>query len=233
MPIPELLLRITITFFSLFVLARIMGRKEISQITFFNFISAIAIGSVSANLAVNQNLSIQNGLIALVCWTIFTLLMDLIDIKSKFARKITTGDPVVVVKEGKIVENALRKSRLDIDSLNAMLRQQSVFSMAEVDFAFFETNGKLSVLKKENKQTVKKSDMNLLTNHTNKFPIATQVISDSILLRKNLKKLKINEDWVHEQLRKQDIESLSAVFYAEVQQDGSLFVDLKKDMVHE
>ncbi|MDQ0159753.1 uncharacterized membrane protein YcaP (DUF421 family) [Alkalibacillus salilacus] len=137
MEINELLLRIALTFVPLFLLARIMDRKEISQITFFNFISAIAIGSIAANQVVNQNLTILNGMIALIGWTIFTLLMDLINIKSKFSRKITTGDPVIVVKEGKIVENALRKSRLDMDSLSAMLRQRNVFSMADVDFAFF------------------------------------------------------------------------------------------------
>ncbi len=129
MNIPELLIRITIAFVTLFILARIMGRKEISQITFFNFVSAIAIGSVTANLVINQNVSIRNGFIALIGWTIFTLFMDFVDIKSKKLRKITTGDPVVVIKEGNIVENALRKSRLDIDSLNAMLRQKSVFPL--------------------------------------------------------------------------------------------------------
>ncbi|MDC3417616.1 YetF domain-containing protein [Aquibacillus salsiterrae] len=229
MEIGELIGRIALTFFALFTLARIMGRKEISQITFFNFVSAIAIGSVAANLVVNANLSIRNGIIALIGWSLFTLIMDVIDIKSKLARKITTGDPVVVIKEGKIVENSLRKSRLDIDSLSAMLRQQNVFSMADVDYAIFETNGKLSVMKKENKQTVTKSDMNLLPNHDKKFPIATQVISDGILLTKNLSKLNISDDWVYSKLREAKIDSVENVFYAEVQQDGSLFIDKKQE----
>ena len=95
MEFTELLLRIAIGFFVLFTLTRILGRKEISQMTFFNFVSAIAIGSIGANLVVNQNLSIRNGVMALVGWAIFTFIMDLIDIKSKALRKVVTGNPVV------------------------------------------------------------------------------------------------------------------------------------------
>ena len=75
--------------------------------------------------------------------------MDFIDIKSKLLRKVVKGDPVIIIKEGKIIDRTLRSSRLDLDTLNAMLRQQNIFSIADVDYAIFETNGKLSVLPKE------------------------------------------------------------------------------------
>lgn len=229
---PELLLRISLGFITLFILTRILGRKEISQMTFFNFVSAIAIGSIAANLVVSQNLSIRNGLLALAGWTIFTLLMDFIDIKSKKARKVTTGDPIVVIKDGKIVEKSLKKSRLDIDSLMAMLRQQSVFSMKDVDYAIFETNGKLSVLKKEEKQNVTKSDLKVTPSTDRIYPIATEVITDGTVLETNLLKLNLNQEWLHQQLKLAGISSPSDVMYAEVQQDGSLFIDSKDQILH-
>jgi uncharacterized membrane protein YcaP (DUF421 family) len=229
---PELLLRISLGFITLFILTRILGRKEISQMTFFNFVSAIAIGSIAANLVVSQNLSIRNGLLALAGWTVFTLLMDFIDIKSKKARKVTTGDPIVVIKDGKIVEKSLNKSRLDIDSLTALLRQQSVFSMKDVDYAIFETNGKLSVLKKEEKQNVTKSDLKISPSINMVYPIATEVITDGTVLENNLSKLSLNQDWLHQQLRQAGITSPSDVMYAEVQQDGSLFIDSKDQILH-
>jgi uncharacterized membrane protein YcaP (DUF421 family) len=171
-----------------------MGRKEISQMTFFNLVSAIAIGPICANLIVSQNLSIRNGVLALAGWAVYTLLMDYIDIKYKKARKITTGDPIIVIKEGKIIEKALRQSRLNLDSLNAMLRQKNIFTMADVDYAIFETNGNLSVMPKEAKQSVTKSDVNV-TNMTNKlFPISTSVVSDGNILHNNLSKLNLDTD---------------------------------------
>lgn len=209
--ISELLIRITIGFVGLFILTRIMGRKEISQMTFFNFVSAIAIGSLTANLVLGQNISIRNGLIALGGWTVYTLLMDTIDIKSKRARKITTGDPIIVVKEGKIVESALKKSRLDTDSLLAMIRQKNVFSLADIDYAIFETNGKISVMKKEEQQTATKKDVNKGTTQ-NKYPIPTEVVSDGKILSSNLQKLNLDQKWLHQELSKTGINNVEDGF---------------------
>lgn len=227
----ELLLRITLTFIVLFTLARIMGRKEISQMTFFNFVSAIAIGSIAANLAVSQNLSIRNGVLALAGWTVYTLIMDFIDIKSIRGRKVTTGDPIIVIKEGKIIESAMRKSRLDLDSLNTMLRQKNIFSLADVDYAIFETNGKVSVMPKESKQPLTKGDMNLSTMKNKVYPIATEVISDGNVLTNNLSKLNLDRNWLDQQLKQANIDSVEDVFYAEVQQDGSLYIDNRDDPI--
>ncbi|SEM11022.1 Uncharacterized membrane protein YcaP, DUF421 family [Mesobacillus persicus] len=232
MDIPELIIRIAIGFIVLFFLTRSLGRKEISQMTFFNFVSAIAIGSIAANLVVNQNLSIQNGVLALVGWSAFTLLMDYIDIKSKKARKVITGDPITVIKEGKIVERALGKSRLDIDSLKAMLRQNSIFSVADVDYAIFETNGKLSVMPKEPRQPLTKSDMNKVSSTKKAVPIPTEVVTDGRILTNNLSKLNLDEKWLEQQLQQAGVNSVSDVFYAEVQQDGTLFTDSKQNLLH-
>ncbi|SES01305.1 Uncharacterized membrane protein YcaP, DUF421 family [Gracilibacillus ureilyticus] len=232
MTIPELLLRIVIAFVVLFALARTMGRKEISQMTFFNFVSAIAIGSITANLAISQNLSIRNGIIALAGWAVFTIAMGFIDIKSKKARKLTTGEPIIVIKEGKIMENSLRSTRLDMDSLNALLRQKGVFSLKDVDYAVFETSGQLSVLKKIDKQPATKGDLNIQqTPSVN--PSATQVISDGNIILNNLKRLNLDDNWLTQQLDNNGINNISEVFYAEVQKDGSLYIDVKDDnMIH-
>ncbi|WP_102346186.1 DUF421 domain-containing protein [Bacillus sp. Marseille-P3661] len=232
MVISELLIRIFLSFTTLFILTRIMGRKEISQMTFFNFVSAIAIGSIAANLVVSSTLSIRNGIIALVGWTVFTLVMAFIDIKFKEARKITTGEPIIVIKEGKIMEDALRKTQLDMDSLNTLLRQKDVFSIKDVNYAIFETSGQLSVMKYENKQPATKGDLNI-PNKVKAYPTATQVISDGVINTTNLSRLNLDENWVNQQLQKEGISQVSEVFYAEVQQDGTLYIDRKDDnMLH-
>lgn len=230
MDLSQLIIRIALGFMVLFALARIMGRKEISQMTFFNFVSAIAIGSIAANLVVSRDLSVRNGVIALVGWAVITLAMDFIDIKFKAARTLTTGQPVIVIRDGKIMEDSLRKVRLDVDKLEALLREKDVFSTAEVDYAIFETSGKLSVMKKENKQSVTKGDIQLLNMKQKVTPIATEVVSDGKVNAKNLTKLHLNQDWLNQQLKQQGINSIDEVFYAEVQQDGTLYVDNKNDI---
>lgn len=231
MSLADLGLRIVLAFVALLFLTRIMGRKELSQMTFFNFVSAITIGSIASSLVTIQTFSIRNGVLALVGWTILTLITAFLDIKSKTARLVLTGSPLIVIQKGKIMENALRKARLDINSLLLMLRQQNVFSVMDVEYAIFETNGKLSVMKKEDKKTVTKGDMQIAAPiHT--YPIATEVVADGKANKENLKKLNLDEKWLNHQLQLAGVHSLSQVFFAEVQQDGSLYVDRNDEHVH-
>ncbi|UYZ24209.1 YetF domain-containing protein [Mesobacillus jeotgali] len=228
----ELLLRIAIGFVVLFSMARWAGRKEISQMTFFNLVSAIAFGSIAAALVVNPSVSILNGIIALLGWAAFTVLTDQIHIKSKKARKLLMGDPVIVIKKGEIMEDALRQARLDTDSLKAMLREKSIFSLSDVDYAIFETDGKLSVMKKEGKQTVTKSDMNLAMPSGNFVPLSTELVSDGRVNVQNLNKMNKDRTWLDEQLQQSGVQSLDDVFYAEVQPDGNLYIDKRNDFLH-
>jgi len=197
--------------------------------TFFNFVSAISIGTIGASLAIDPSLSIRNGIIALVAWTLFTIATGLLDLKSKTARKIVEGQPVIVIKKGKIMEDELFKARLDMDALNTLLRKKNVFSLSEVDFAIFETDGTLSVLKKEEKLPAAQEISNASKINSAKIPIATAVVSDGQILQENLEKLNLDQQWLHQQLQAAGRHSAEDVFYAEVQKDGSLFIDHKDD----
>lgn len=232
MPVAELVLRLVIAFLTLLVLTRIMGRKEISQMTFFNFVSAISIGTLGASLAIDPSISIKNGLIALIAWSAFTLFLGLVDIKSPKFRIAIEGQPRILIRKGQIMENELRKIRLDIDALNSLLRKKNVFSVSDVDYAIFETDGSLSVMKKEPKQTLTKSDMNINQTADHVFPISTSVISDGKIKEENLKKLNLDQQWLKEQLKRSGIDSISDVFYAEIQKDGTLYIDDKNDILH-
>ncbi|MCA1011996.1 YetF domain-containing protein [Halobacillus halophilus] len=232
MDVIELLLRLALAFTVLLVLTRIMGRKEISQLTFFNFVSAISIGTIGGSLAIDASLSVRNGLIALVSWAVFTVFLGYLDIKSKDVRLAIDGQPLIVVKEGKVLENELRKARLDLDSLHVLLRKRNVFSLNEVSYAIFETDGTLSVMKKTGDQTFTKKDGNVVSNSPSVYPIPTTVVSDGKINEANLQSLHLDQKWLHQQLKSAGVPSISEVFYAEVQKDGSLYIDKRNDPVH-
>ncbi|MEK3853950.1 DUF421 domain-containing protein [Cytobacillus sp. FSL H8-0458] len=227
MPVSETILRVTISFLVLFLLARLMGRKEIGQMTFFNWASAIGIGSIGGNLAVNESTRIKDGVIALVFWTLFTIAMDMLDLKSKQGRAVTTGDPLIVIKAGRIMESALKAARVDLDELQALLRQKDIFSFSDVDYAILETNGDLSVLKKASQQAVTKTDLNISSPNRALFPLPTEVIADGKVNSENLTKLDLDENWLDRELKKADIRSVEEVFFAQVQQDGTVYFDPK------
>lgn len=226
MNLSELLFRIATGFITLFILTRIIGRKEISQMTFLNFVSGIAVGSIAADFIINEDTPLRDGVIALLVWTFLTLIIDLVDIKFNRARIVTMGKPLIIIKDGKIQEKELKKGRLDLDNLRIMLRQKNIFEIAEVEYAIFETNGSLSVLPKESNQTVTKSDMNIST--INKYPIATEIISDGKIISKNLSKLNLNKDWLNQELNQSGVNSIEDIFYAEVQKDGTLYINIKE-----
>ncbi|MGV3466072.1 MAG: YetF domain-containing protein [Heyndrickxia sp.] len=232
MSIPVLLLRLCIAFIILLILTRIMGRKEISQMTFFNFVSAISIGTIGASLAIDPSITFVNGVIALVGWTLITIIMGIIGINSKKANDAIVGDPMILIRKGEIMEDALRKARLDIGSLNALLRKKDVFAVSDVDYAIFETDGSLSVMKKQQKQTLTKGDISIPQSNTDINPITMAVVTDGEVNNENLKKLNLNEQWLTQQLNSAGIHSVSDVFYAEVQKDGSLYFDKRKDVLH-
>ena len=226
----EVIVRVALSFLVLLILTRIMGRKEISQMTFFNFVSAITIGTLSGALVTDKTLSVGNGVIALLAWSIFTIIIGVVTIKSKRTRQIIDGEPVIVVKEGKIMEEALLKVRLDVDSLKASLREKDIFSLMDVDYAIFETDGKLSIMKKENKLPLTQSDMHTDERKKNLFPLATEVIVDGVINTNNLAKLNLDRKWLYEKLQELDVSSISQVFYAEIQKNGQLFIDTRNDI---
>lgn len=222
-----MIMRVTVTFFVLLILARFMGKKQISQLTFFHYVTGITIGSIAGEIAGVSKTPLLDGLIAMIWWTFLTMLMSYIAFKSKKARIILDDQPTIVVYEGKIVEASLKKLRLHLNDLSMMLREQSIFSIKDVHYAILETNGQLSVLKKAGQEAATKKDVNAPAQVPKYIP--TEVIAEGKITPKNLTELNLTQEWLYEQLKKQGIGNVEHVFYAEVQTDGSLHVDMKSE----
>ncbi|MGV2621396.1 UNVERIFIED_CONTAM: DUF421 domain-containing protein [Halobacillus marinus] len=220
----ELILRLLLAFTTLLLLTRLMGRKEISQMTFFNFVSAISVGTIGASLAIDSTLSVRNGIIALLGWSVFTVLLGYLDLKSKPIREVMNGQPIILIKDGKIEKNALKKARLDLDALRVLLRKKNAFAVAEVDMAVFEIDGTVSVLKYQQNRTATKRDTG--TPPIRKvYPAPTTLIADGRKSEHNLKELGITEQWLDARLADSGVQDIKNVYYAEVQEDGQLHVD--------
>lgn len=223
----EMIMRTTFAFIVLLILARFMGKKQVSQLTFFHYVTGITIGSIAADIAGETRTPFLNGIISMIWWAVLTVLMSYIAFKSKKARIILDDQPTIVVYEGKIVEASLKKLKLHLNDLGMMLREQSIFSIKDVHYAILETNGKLSVLKKAGQEAATKKDVNAPSQVPKYIP--TEVIAEGKISNRNLTELNLTEEWLYEQLKKQGIGNVKNIFYAEVQTDGSLHVDMKAD----
>ena len=220
-----MIFRTTGAFVALLILARLLGKKQLSQLTFFHYITGIAFGSIAAEIAGQTDVKFLDGLTALIWWAVLTMLASYISLKSSNLRIVLDDQPSIVVKEGAIMENAMKKERLHVNDLMMMLREQSIFTLQDVHYAILETNGQLSVMKKITQQGATKQDVKASTSAPKYLP--TELISDGKIMKKNLTELSLTEEWLMKELRKKGIESADQVFLAQIQDDGSLFIEMK------
>ena len=136
----------------LFVLTRILGKKQISQLTFFEYVLGITIGDLAGAISTDVDFRFWHGVIAILVWVLIPLTLEILTLKSKTLRLWFEGKGTVVIKDGKILEDNLKKERYTGDELLEQLRTKSVFRVADVEFAMLEANGDLSVLLKSELQ---------------------------------------------------------------------------------
>lgn len=215
-------LRATIIYIILLILSRIMGKKMISQMTFFDFVVGITIGSVAANSSLGPyNSSLAAGITVLVVLTALVILIGYIHIKSFRFRKLVDSEPVVVIERGQIVDKNLKRERFSILELTALLRQKNIFNIADVEFAILEHDGKLSVLPKSQKRPLKASDMNITPPYQG---LTKDVVLDGIIMKENLEDAKLSKEWLMSQLKLYGIENVKDVFYAGMDSSQNLYV---------
>jgi uncharacterized membrane protein YcaP (DUF421 family) len=226
---PELvviLIRSVWAFLLLLLMTRIMGKKQLSQLTFFDYCVGITIGSIAATMSVDQNVKIANGLISLLIWGLFPILLAVIGLKSRSFLHITDGKPAIVIKNGEILENSMKKNQLAIDELMMLLREKSVFKVADVEMAVLETNGELSVMKKTEQEPITPF---MLGMKLEKEHAPTLLVADGHVLSKNLHTLGYTEEWLMGEMEKQGAFRIEDVFLAQVDSTGSLFIDMYKE----
>lgn len=215
------LFKTSIIFIILLIMARILGKKQLSHLTFFNYITGITIGSIAANMISQSNEHFWDDLIGIIWWCALTEIVGYINLKSGKIRRIIDGQPTIVIKKGNIIKKALKTTRINLDDLSMMLREEGVFAITEVAYAILEPDGKLSVMKKHEKEPPTKSDLNITIQPSKYLP--SEIISDGKIVRNNLKELGLSEEWVMKQLTKNNIKKVSEVFYAELQENGMLY----------
>lgn len=222
----ETTFRTFIGFCVLLLLTRLLGKKQLGQLTIFTYITGIALGNIAGDMVVHRDISLVDGVTGLVMWGILTFIVELISMKSAKARVLLDGEPTIVIKKGEIMEDKLKKQRLNLDDLTMLLRTNNVFSIKDVEYAILEPNGQLSILKKPPLEQVTKKDMNIQTQNVPFIPI--EIIVDGKPVYKNLEEMGLNSLWLRQQLEQAGIGAYDEVLYAELQSDGSLYINKKK-----
>ena len=219
-------IRSVISFFFLLLFVRLMGKQQVSQLTFFDYIVGITIGSIAATLSVQVNENTLATLAGMGMWTLLAILLAIVGIHNTWVRKVVDGEATVVIEKGKILEENLKRVRIPTDELISELRSKDIFNIADVEFALFEPSGKISIQKKSQKQPLTPADMNLPTQYDG---LPTNLIMDGVVLVDALRSLNLSKAWLHHQLGKQNIQDTTKVSLAQLDTKGNLYVDLMGD----
>lgn len=221
----EVLLRSLAALIILFFLSRVFVRKSLAQVTYFEFVTAVVLGGILALGSINLQIPIGFVVMGIVIWAVIPFLMDWLAMKSYTFRNLFLGRGIPVIKDGKIMEDNLKKQRMSSDDLLKQLRHKNVFQVADVEFAVLETSGDISVLPKKDYQPLTPKDMNLQT-----APIKEPetVVMDGKVLDEPLATVGYNRRWLEMELEKKGV-SIENVYLGQVDSYGQLIIDLFDD----
>ena len=210
MEIIKVLLTSLLSVAALFVIAKIMGHKQMSQLDFFDYISGITIGSIAAELATELEEPLK-PLIAIAVYGAVAILLSKITSLFPKTRKYINGTPTILMNNGKLYRENLKKAKLDLSEFMVMCRQQGYFNLHDIQTAVFEFNGKLSILPISKKRPANPEDPNL--SPAPEY-IQTEVIMDGRILDENLRRMGLDDKWLHKQLTAQGYKKPQEVFLA-------------------
>mgnify|MGYP001308172874 FL=1 len=208
-------------FVGLFILTKVLGKTQISQLTAFDFISALVLGELVGNALFDAKAGILEIGFVILLWGTLLYTVEIITQKFKGSRFLLEGKPSIVIHKGKLIYEEMRKNKIDIGELQHMLRMKDVFSLQEVEYAIMETNGQVSVLKKSDYQTPNKKDLNIPPTVPK---IAMTIISDGEFLKDNIAEADLTEEWILNELYAQGYQSVKDVFYAEWMEGQNLYI---------
>lgn len=182
----------------LFFITKMMGKKQISELNFFDYVVGITIGSIAADISLDIEKDMLAGIAALFIYGFISYIISFISIKSILARRFFIGVPTVLVEKGKIIESGLKKSKIDVNDLLMEARENGYFNLDEIDYALMEVNGNISFLPKEKEKPVTKKDMKIKCSNEG---LTVNAIIDSKYMVNNMKAINKDKEWLDHELK--------------------------------
>lgn len=210
----------TIVFFSLLLFTRILGKTQVGQLTFYEYVSGITIGSIAANVAASDPDKVWSHFYDLTLFVALAYAISMVTLSSRPLRKLIEGTPTIVIENGKILRDNMREMRYDLDELTSQLREKGILDIHEVQYAIIENNGSMSVIKKTAEQPVTRADLNIYHVADAAYPV--ELVMDGEIIPDNLTPV-YTKEWVNQQLVAKGFHDSSEVMYAVVDSKGHFF----------
>ncbi|WP_077210777.1 DUF421 domain-containing protein [Bacillus dakarensis] len=226
--VAEIVIRSLIFIAVLIIMTKILGKKQISEISFFEYVSGITIGSIAAEVIMGLNRNVGHGVLAITLFAVITLLVDFISLKSKKFRDAVEGKGTIIIKDGKIMEDNLKKEMYSLDEIQSLLRKKDIFNVADVEFAMLEPSGDISALLKKESRPLTPKDLQLKTANEK---VPQTIIMDGEIINDAMTASGKDRRWLSTELEKLGV-TLENVFLGQVDSYGDLTVDIYDDQIN-
>ena len=214
-----LFIRTSILYFMLFGSGKLMGFRQPGIITSYNFLMAAGISHIAAARMVNPQSRLVDAMAIIVVYTFINLFISYLYLKFP---SIVSQKPIVIVRNGKILKESLKKSRLTIDNLFSILRQKNAFNLIDVDYVIAESVGDFSVGVNPNNLPIIKSDMGM---HASFEKLSEILIYEGKVDEKILNKNNLSFDWIYKQLSECNISDIKNVYLGIIMPNGNLYIN--------
>lgn len=183
---------------ALFLITKLIGRKQVSELSLFDYVIGISIGNFAAEMTINMDAPYMHGLIAVLVFGVSAYIVSLATMKSIKLRRWIIGTPIIIIQNGKILEKNMQKVMIDVNDLLEQCRNAGYFDMNEIEFAIMEANGKLSILPVSEYKPLTPKDMKVKVN---KASLCANVIIDGNIMINNLENMNKTEEWLNQELK--------------------------------
>lgn len=217
----QIFIEVIIGFFALLILTKLVGKTSITQVTAFDFISALVLGELVGNALYDDNVRAGKILFTITLWGMLIYVTEIATQKQVVFRKFFEGKPDIVISKGKIDFKVLKKNHLDLDQLFHLMRKKDVFSIRECEYAILETDGTLSVMKKPKYESVTKSDVNLRPSSSD---LPVPLIQDGEINYDNLKLIQWDTVKLIDEIKSFGVNSPKDILFAEWKNGEALHI---------
>lgn len=216
----EIALKMAAGLVGIVVITRLLGKKEMSQVTPLDFVYAIVLGGIISNGMYLKHITIWETLFALVFWGLIIFIVEASTQKFDKWRSFLKGEPTIIIRKGRVDRRAMKRNMLETEQVRSLLRMQGIFSISEVEYAILENSGSLSVLPKASGQPVEKQEM------LDDYPqsgLSYLLIEDGEINKESLKIIQKEKDWLLSEIKKQG-HVLENIFFAEWSEQGGFTI---------
>lgn len=205
----------------LFAVTKLLGKKQVSQLSVFDYVIGISIGNFAAEITINMETQFINGIVAMIVFGLIAFSVSIITMKSITLRRFFMGTPTILIQKGKILEKNLKKVKFDVNDLLEECRRKNYFDLKQIEYAVMESKGTLSILPKDEYKQVTKKDMKL---QIKKQELVANVIIDKNIMINNLKNMNKDEEWLKHQLKEKGYNDTENILLATLDIDEKLTI---------